>query len=257
LGRMAWTFRRGERARALDRLALAFPQWSEERRQRVLRRSYELFGCNLADAVRDGVAVQIAPADLQRWRRVVEGGRPLLVLTAHLGSWEQLGRWLARTLPSLGVITANPHNRRVDAWLRRERAALGMRTFDRRREPLAAARWLRCGRPLAILADHRNQVSSVPAPWFGRSAPTVVGPARLARRAGAAILPVGIRREGKGHRVLVGEELEWSPADSDETLAAACNRSLEELIRRAPEEWTWFHERYQAPHELAKKSRRT
>ncbi len=247
LGWLAWAIRRRERRRAGQRLSWAFPDWSERRRRRVLRRSYLLFGRNLVDAVREDVEVTIGPADRRRWEEAIADGRPLLLLTAHLGCWEQLGRWLARTLPAVGTVTADPHNRRVDRWLRRERSKLGITTFDRRREPLAAARWLRGGRPLAILADHRNQVRSVSAPWFGRPAPTAVGPARLARRAGALILPVGIHRRGRGHEVLVGRSVDWSPGDDDAVIAAACNRALEELVRRAPEEWTWFHERYRGP----------
>ncbi len=205
---------------------------------------FALFGRNLADAVRDGLRIEISNEDADRFDRAADSAAPLLVLSLHLGSWEQLGRWLARRLVNMGTVTANPHNHWVDQWLRRERTALGLRTFDRRREPLAAARWLRRGHPLAMLADHRGQVESVDAEFFGRPAPTAVGPGRLARRCGARILPVGITREGRGHRILVGEEVEYSPADDDLVLATRCNAALESLIRRAPSEWTWFHDRY-------------
>jgi len=246
LGTVAGLVRRRERWRALQRLSWAFPRWSEERRRKVLWRSYRNLGRNLADAVRRDVRVDAAEEDRRRLEAAVHGDRPLLILSAHLGCWEQLGLWLAGSFPPIGVVTANPHNRRVDAWLRRERRALGLVTFDRRHEPRAAARWLRQGRPLVLVADHRNQVTSVEVPWFGRPAPTALGPARLARWAGARILPVGIRREQGGHVVMVGEEVQWQAEDDDATIAAACNRALEALIARAPEEWTWVHERYGA-----------
>ena len=244
LGRIAWWVRVRDRDLALKQLGYAYPELDPGTRRVMARECFETFGRNLADAVRDGVPVTIEAEDSRRFDRVAESDAPLLVLALHLGSWEQLGRWLAGRLQSMGTVTANPHNHWVDQWLRRERATLGLTTFDRRRETLAAARWLRKGRPLAILADHRGQVESVDAEFFGHAAPTAVGPGRLARRCGARILPVGITRQGQGHRVLVGEEVPWSVEDDDLVLATRCNSALELLIRRAPTEWTWFHDRY-------------
>jgi len=244
LGRLAWMVRPADRERTLRQLGYAFPELSAARRRSMGRECFALFGRNLADAVRSEIQVRIDPQDAERFDRAAASGDPLLLLALHLGCWEQLGRWLARRLEHMGTVTANPHNHWIDRWLRKERVALGLTTFDRRREPLAAARWLRRARPLAILADHRGQVESVDAAFFGRPAPTAVGPGRLARRCGARILPVGITRDGDGHRVLVGEELVWSTMDDETQLATRCNAALEELIRRAPTEWTWFHDRY-------------
>jgi KDO2-lipid IV(A) lauroyltransferase len=244
LGRLAFRCRRGDREVALRQLALAFPEWDNATRLRTARASFVCFGRNLVDSVRGEASVRIAAADEERLARIQESGDPVLVLSLHLGSWELLGRWLASRFPAMGVVTANPHNHWVDSWLTRERAAFGLRTFDRRRETLAAARWLRRGAALAVMADHRSQVSSVPAPFFGRPAPTAVGPGRLARRSRARILPVGLCREGGEHWVLVGDEVIWQDAENDSVLTARCNTALEALIRRAPGEWTWFHDRY-------------
>lgn len=244
LGRLAWRIRHRDRECALRQISFAFPELDPVERCAMGRESFVLFGRNLADAVRDDPKVVIAEEDAARFDRAASSNAPLLVLSLHQGSWEQLGSWLARRLERMGTVTANPHNHWVDAWLRRERAARGLQSFDRRREPLAAARWLRRGRPLAILADHRNQVESVDAEFFGRPAPTAVGPGRLAMRCSARILPVGIMREGEEHRVLVGEAFVPAAHDDERTLAARCNRALEDLIRRAPTQWTWFHDRY-------------
>ncbi len=244
LGLLAFSCRRGDRKIALAQLAYAFPTWDEETRLQAARASFVFFGRNLVDSVRGQARVRIAPADEERLAGVQETGDPVLVLSLHLGSWELLGRWLTERLPAMGVVTANPHNHWVDAWLVRERAAFGLRSFDRRRHALEAARWLKRGGSLAVMADHRSQVSSVPAPFFGRLAPTAVGPGRLARRSRARILPVGLRHDGKEHWVLVGDEVQWADTQDDRVLTARCNAALEALIRRAPRQWTWFHERY-------------
>lgn len=245
LGRLAWAVRRNDRRRALLQLAIAFPELAPHARRRLGRRSFELLGCNLVDAARDDVVVRLADADAARLRALAGG--PLLLLTGHLGCFELLARTLARALSGVGVVTADPHNRRIDAWLRRERERSGISPFDRRHQALAAARWLAGGRPLAVAADHRTAVASLPAPWFGRLAPTPRGVAWLARRTGARVVAVGIRRHGAGHEVWIGDEVPVAPSTDETGVLSACNAAIEALIRRAPEEWTWFHDRYGTP----------
>jgi lauroyl/myristoyl acyltransferase len=63
-------------------------------------------------------------------------------------------------------------------------------------------------------------------------------------RTGARIAPVGIHRTERGHELMAGEPIELAADASEDEIAARCNRALEALIRRAPEEWTWFHDRY-------------
>jgi KDO2-lipid IV(A) lauroyltransferase len=244
LGEVAWATRSNDRRRALEQLAAAYPAMPRGERQGLARTCFVQLGRNLVDAARGDVAVVADRADLRRLQQAREGGRPLLILTAHLGCWELLGRFLAGVLGELGVVTADPHNPRVDAWLRRERLRLGLTPFDRRHDVLAAVRWLRSGHPLAVLGDHRGAVASLSAPWFGRAAPTPRGPAWIALATSARIVPAGIRREGEGHRVMLGGEIVPEDHAGEAALVARCNAALEELICRAPSEWTWFHDRY-------------
>jgi lauroyl/myristoyl acyltransferase len=62
---------------------------------------------------------------------------------------------------------------------------------------------------------------------------------------------VGLCREGGEHWVLVGDEVFWQDAENDSVLTARCNAALEALIRRAPRQWTWFHDRYGETVEIA------
>jgi KDO2-lipid IV(A) lauroyltransferase len=243
LGRLAAVVRRDERQVARRQLAAAFPRWSASRVEKTSRTCFVEFGENLLDSVRGDRRIQAQDDDLRQLRAWVADPRPLMLLTAHLGAWELLGRWLAEVAGPLGVVTADPHNHRVDAWLRRQRQQYGLTTFDRRRQPLAAARWLRQGRTLAVLADLRSSVASVEAPWFGQPAPTAIGPGRLARRTQARLVSVGSWREGRSHKVVLGPPIEWSEDMGDRELAARCNRALEQLILQAPQQWPWFHDR--------------
>jgi KDO2-lipid IV(A) lauroyltransferase len=241
LGRVAWGLRGSERRIAKAQLGLALPELSPSQRDGLARRALLRLGDNLLDMIRADAAVEFASEDQERLKALLDAG-PVLVLMAHAGAWELLGPALVQCTDAFGAVTADPHNARLGAWLRSEREARGIRCFDRDREIPAAARWLARGGCLAVLADHRPRGARVQVPWFGCPAPTAVGPSRLARVAGATILPVGIRRGGDAHRIGLGPS--FVPSGDAGVDAARCNAALEELILRSPEEWTWFHDRY-------------
>ena len=230
-----------ERRVAEAQLRRALPALSPVETERLARASYEALSRNLADMLRQDVEVSVDEAAQERIDRARERG-PVLVLMGHWGAWELIGPVLVERMPPFAALTADPHNEWVDRWLRRERSARGITVFDRDRELRPALRWLREGGTLAVLGDHRTRGTQVLAPWFGSDVPTPAGPSRLARAAGATILPVGIRRQGSGHRLEVGSSF-VSVGDAHQD-ARRCNQALEELILLRPEEWTWTHDRY-------------
>jgi KDO2-lipid IV(A) lauroyltransferase len=71
----------------------------------------------------------------------------------------------------------------------------------------------------------------------------------LALRAGAALLPCYCVREGANRHVItylapIEIERSGNRARDVETLTAACNAALEDIIRKHPEQWMWSHRRF-------------
>lgn len=240
LGGTAWILLGSERRVAREQIARAFPELPSDVRDGMGRRSLLRLGDNLLDMVRGDASVRFPEGERRKLTDLLASG-PVLVLMAHSGAWELVGPVLVQATGRFGAVTAEPHNPWVGAWLRREREARGIRCFDRDREVAAAARWLSRGGCLAVLGDHRPRGGAVTAKWFGVPVASPTGPARLARIAGATILPLGIRRNGNGHVIGVGAP--FVPVGDEKVDASRCNEALQELILASPEEWTWFHER--------------
>ena len=255
-----------ERSLARANLELAFPEMSPAARERLLAESSRRLGENLADTlavrhlldrprfVAENVAENVGGNGDGRplgqvLAELAAPGRGVLVLGGHLGCWELLGAWLAREVSSrdlgrLGTVTGTVHNPPVDRWLQDRRRNLGMHVLPREAGVRPLLRHFRSGGIAAVLVDQRTRVRNAMVPFFGRTAPTPVGPVRLARRYGIPILPMGIGRHGQGHRVVHLPPLD--PARYDEAgLLAACNEALEDMIRRNPAEWVWFHRRWE------------
>lgn len=270
-----WAFRLRSREVAIARgnLAWALPDLSDSEREQLLHRSVRALGENMHDTLaaprwvgREGFVIERNGAG--SLRQVLNGlarrRKGILILTGHLGCWELLGAWLARQIPAAGlgtlaVVTGTIHNPAVDDLVQRRRREAGLKVLPREDGVRPLLEHLRQGGVAAVLLDQNTRVPNRPVPFFGRPAPTPVGFAKLALRLGMPILPVAIARHGEGHEVVVLPPIlpeigsEENSEELDELLGR-CNRALEEMIRRNPAEWVWFHRRWEEanPQDLEK-----
>jgi len=252
LARLAARIRSRDLDLARANLAIAFPGLTADQREGLLAGAMDDMGRNLFDTLivgrwrrRDFVGVEddgtLAELDELRAR-----GRGVLILTGHIGCWELLGARLARGLGELAVVTGTIRNAPVDRAVNDWRRRSGLLTLPRDGDQRPLLRHLQSGGVVAVLLDQNTRVSNLPVPFFGRPAPTPSGAAKLALRYGIPILPVVIRRTGEGHRLVHLPVIEPDDHRGDlPGLLAACNSALEEMIRRNPREWVWFHRRWQ------------
>jgi KDO2-lipid IV(A) lauroyltransferase len=84
--------------------------------------------------------------------------------------------------------------------------------------------------------------------FLGRGAWTTKMPALIARKTGAAVLPVFIHRTGTGHVINIYPEIELSRSDDregavrDDTIMFS--GYIEQYIAKHPAEWLWIHRRW-------------
>ncbi len=273
LGRCALALRSRERARGLANLRAALPRLGEGARGRLLRGSAVLLGRNFFDMLAAGRLAEddrwfgYAPGEEQEFGGLGEqmsglmaGGRGLILLTGHIGSWELLGARVGRVLARIGrgpllVVTGTVHNEPVDRILQDRRRAAGMLPVERRAGPRPLVAHLKRGGAVAVLLDQKLSDVDPVVTFFGRPAPTPGGLVRLAVRLGIPILPVAMawdRVTGRHviHRLpVLNPSADRADADDDldervRALLQDCQGALERLIRRNPRQWVWFHDRW-------------
>jgi len=98
---------------------------------------------------------------------------------------------------------------------------------------------------LAADMDHGIE-NSVFVPFFGVQACTLTSVSRLARLAGARVVPfvTEVLPDYKGYKMTIFEPLADFPSESDETDARRMNEFLESQIVRFPEQYYWVHRRF-------------
>ncbi len=265
IARLAARMRPGERHLALANLAQAFPEVDANSRMKIFHDSVDALGENFFDTliiprlveipgmVTEELGQEMLPV-VEEIDRLAQYGKGVLILTGHLGCWELLGSWVARQMAATGqgtlaVVTGTVHNVPVNNLLQQRRRKMGLKILPRQEGAAPLLQHLRSGSAVAVLLDQNTAAENLPVLFFGREAPTPVGLARIALRGGIPILPVVLARSGNGHIIRRGPA--WIPTsegiDSEDSLKELllwCNQSLENFIRRNPNEWVWFHKRW-------------
>ncbi len=259
LGTAALVLRRSDALRARENLARTFPDQSDSWREGILRDSAAALGETLhasLTAPREAacgfpdVSEAVDPdgrGTLDVMKALLARGRGVLLVTGHIGCWELFGAWLAHHLDRMAVVTGTVHNARVDGLLQERRRAVGLEILPRSAGARPLLRALESGAVVGVLLDQNTHAASVEIPFLGRPAPTPLGPLKIARRRGVPLLPAAMPREDGGWVVRHLAPIE--PDEDEVVLARRCNRALEELIRRNPAQWVWFHDRWNDAHE--------
>ena len=259
-GGVAYLLAREMRTRAIKQMSEVLGL-SPKEATRPVRRMFAHFGRMIAELVvasRDAAwvdrVVELPPEARACLDRVTASGRGVVAVSAHFGNWELLPQRVASAGYKVATVARENPNPYFDRWIVQLRERRGIQTIHRGKaaSPKDILRILRAGGIFALLVDQHTKVRSVRVPFLGRPAETPVGAAELALRAEIPLIAAFIFRSGSGHRVqieeistegLAGRSLEERSLE----LTARINAVIEGVIRRAPEQWVWFHERWKDP----------
>jgi len=252
IGGLAWTLSRRDRRRALDHVAIAFPEKSAAERERLARACFRHLGMVLGECLhlyhRDCAFVGsvVEMLGFEEVEKVRSAGRPLLLFTGHCGNWELLAAAINCRGGEMAVVARALDEPEQQEMLAGLRARFGTPTIERGEE--GAVRQLlgtlRRGGALGMLIDQDSgKMDGVWVPFFGRLAYTPVGAAKIALKQRAAVVPVFIERLEDGrHRICLQPPLDLP--DDPIAATALMTEKIEEQVRRRPEQWVWMHRRW-------------
>jgi lauroyl/myristoyl acyltransferase len=175
----------------------------------------------------------------------LDAGKGVILALPHLGGWEWAGRWLTDQGIGLTVVVEKVEPPELFEWFVDMRSRLGMNVVPlgdgAAREVLGA---LGRNHIVCLLCDRDIQRNGVEVEFFGERTTLPPGPAMLSLRTGAPLLPTAVyftdRTDGHLGVVRPPLSIERSGGGLRADVAALTQllaHELEDLIRRAPEQW--------------------
>jgi lauroyl/myristoyl acyltransferase len=173
-------------------------------------------------------------------------GQGVVLALPHLGRWEWGGAWLNLQGYPMTAVAELVEPPKLYDWFVSQRQAIGLTIVPLGGEASGVLlRTLRAGGLVGLLCDRDLVGSGVEVEFFGERTTLPGGPATLALRTGAVLLPTAVYGgPGRDHTAVI-----MAPVPTERTgrLRADVTRvtqqvahDLEGLIRRAPDQWYLF-----------------
>ncbi len=263
LGLLAYAVASGERKKALESLATAFPEKSDAERRalakacfvHLARAAFELGAIRTLDAQLDA-RVEWSPESRAVLDQALARKKGVLFVSGHIGQWELLARRIALAGYPCQTIAKETSDPGMTALVERFRASGHLKSIWRGQQGAAKAmlKALKQGEILGMLIDQDTKVQSVFVPFFKVPAKTPRAAADLALRTGAAVILGVCHRVAPGRFRVELQELALPKSEGEDAvidLTARLNQGLEDAIRKAPEQWVWMHRRWKSRPETA------
>ena len=236
---------------------IAFPEKSRRARRKIVRRMFLHLGrqlaafCKFPQYTRENVSEVIIYDGIENFEAAQARGKGVLFLTAHLGGWELSSFMHSIHGHAMHIVARGLDNPYVDRLVRRYRTLHGNRIFDKDDYARGLLKAIRDGETVGILMDtNMTPPQGIFADFFGVSACTASGLARVALRTQAAVLPgfaFWDRQIGR-YRLHMAPALSLIRSGDDEADVIAntrlFNQTIEAYVRKYPDQWLWVHRRW-------------
>ncbi len=231
-------------------LKAIFPHKSDREIRRIRIRVFRNFAKYLVDffrfskITRDEVKKYIGIENSHYFDEALKRGKGVVVLSAHLGNWELGGAVVGLLGYPLWVVVRPHKNKKVDEFFNRQRESKGVKIIPLGKAARQCFRVLRNNELLGLVGDRDFSDKGVVLDFFGRPALFPPGPAELALKTGAVIVPAFVVRNDDDICTLkIGNPIEFSPTGSPDDLPNFMRgyiTIIEEVIKKYPEQWYMF-----------------
>ena len=263
----------GFRKRSIQNLTLALGDQLDSREIPAMVRSYLR---NFFRAfVEIGFAFEASPEQIQteipvRGREHLEAAlakeKGAIALSAHLGNFFLLGTRLAAEGYPTYVLVNTSRDERLAQLRAQYRLKIGQKTIHARPRQQASrelVQVLRRNEVAIVIADEYRSGRGIYVPFFGRTVIARRGPATLALRTGAAVVPSYLVRDPSGElRLIIEPEIELSRTGDIKTdvmeNTLRFTQWVERTVRSYPNQWNWMtvHWQQAPPNSFVEKEHR-
>lgn len=258
MARLAFRLDRHRREIALENLRKSFPGcYTEEQLDQLACQVYEHFGLFLLE-----LALMARKLNRRNWQRYLSKndlpmllearrtGRPVIVASAHFGSWEMAGHFIALAGSPGYLVGRRLGNPFLDAAVRQLREQHGHRVLDKNGDLNRMRQALASGGMVCTLADQDAGPRGMFVDFFGRPASTHKAIAFLALRYKALIVVVANYRVGGPLECAFRIPQIIDPLDYIDVpdpafrITQELTTALESLIELDPRQYLWLHRRW-------------
>ncbi|NOY78246.1 MAG: lysophospholipid acyltransferase family protein [Calditrichaeota bacterium] len=251
---LAFSIFRVRRDVTLQNLQRAFPEKSARACTQLAKKVYDHFGRVAMDFL---YLSRLIPKKIMQLvvfenetvlRDALKQGKGVVLNGGHLGNWE----FMAAIVPLKGyptsIIVGTQRNSLADEWINSNRLLAGSKIIHVGGAVRKSLKALGQGECVALLSDQDAGKDGQFVPFFGRKASAPVGAALLALKSGAPMIySQTVWKNGRyvvEFKEIPTRDLDGPTPENLWELTRRFTETLEENIRKYPDQWFWMHRRW-------------
>lgn len=251
-------FRWKRKGIALMNLKIVFPDHTEREHMAIFRESLRNMLKNYMEVAfmatgkypAERISDIASASGLEHLDRIKSEGRGALLYSGHFGNFPLMVIWLAIQGYPVASVYKEAKNFPDDFFgsIMRRFNVTPLKYVSDASLTIAIIRALK-EKKIVLIQNDQSHPHGIYVNFFNRSVPAPAGPALLAKRTGAPIIPAYVRRDRSNHHhITVLPEIPLLPADDHEEFLLRNTQAqmdwIAEVLLKQPTEWLWLHNRW-------------
>ena len=242
----------GQRRAALDNYAAALGRdRSDPEVGRVARRAFQNYGRMLMDFLligslsREELLERVTVDGREHMDCALESGRGVIMALPHMGSWDVAGAYAGALGYRVTAVAERFPGSLNDAVVKARRR-FGLKIVTMGRSAVRALTAALSSNEVVALVCDLEQGPGVSVRFFGRRATVPGGPAAIALKTGATLIPCHVTMVSPGrYHARIEPALAPREGETKESLMQRVIEQFEGFIRERPDQWYAFRPMFQ------------
>ncbi len=221
----------------------------------IARETFKNLGKSLVEIVKiyygfgRGIIDNVEVRGVENYREAKSKNRGIIFITGHCGNWELMAVTFGVKVDNVSGVARAQNNPYLNSIVEKIRAKYGNRVIYKKGALKGILSEFKKNRGVGILMDQAVfKDEGYIIDFLGRPAWTTRMPALMARKTGAAVVPIFINRDNDKHVINIYPPVDLS-ADEDAGKAVIEDTKrfsgfIENYIMQHPTEWLWIHKRW-------------
>ncbi len=242
LGNLGYLLDKKRKKDVFTNLNLAFPEKSDEEKEKIAKKVYKNFARNLAEFIENK---QLTPNELLQkveFKGFENLSYPVIFVTAHFGNWEILPIAFGSKFEKINIVYRKIDNEKLNEEIVKSRKKFNVGVIEKRGALKKLISALKRKETVGILVDQNTAKNEgIETTFFGKRVLQTPSAAILSKKFNIPIAMAFALPKNNKWEILIKDVFYTNDIQKS---VDRQSKVIEEMVKEYPDEYYWFHKKF-------------